>query len=301
MLLSSLFVSSKFHITNTTNFLWVLLVCLSGPEYTSVQLQLVDYILCVCSSLKMAQWSRAVSRQRPRQAPCLISGPRWSHSSLSPPLHLSTALNNDHYGRRKAPHVEFSLILLHYLPLQPPHLPLLSPLHVPSSLGCHTLHAVNDCHIISFIISFISCTSRSTHTSVRQESADFPPFWSSFFTLLPPSCRFKLSLFPPSVSLHTLRLTVALFPPSLPALRLLGPCLHPSFWLICFCLSFWMCTLDNPRSSLPSVSCTEMHPIYFIDFHQGRNVQTKDWLAAVGLAKTSRWVTQGGRDSLKLD
>lgn len=40
-------------------------------------------------------------------------------SPLPPPLYLSTALNNDHYSHRKALHVDFSLILLHYLSLQP--------------------------------------------------------------------------------------------------------------------------------------------------------------------------------------
>lgn len=59
-----------------------------------------------------------------------------------------------------------------------------------------------------------------------------------------------------------------------------------------------MCTLDNPQCSLPSVSCAEMHPIYFIDFHEGKNVQTKDWLAAEGLAKLSRCVTQVRRETV---
>lgn len=54
---------------------------------------------------------------------CVAIGPNklcvWSSDvGLMLMLQLSTALNNDHYGHHKGLHVEFSLILLHYLSLQ---------------------------------------------------------------------------------------------------------------------------------------------------------------------------------------
>lgn len=238
---------------------------------------------------------------------CVAIGPNklcvWSSDvGLMLMLQLSTALNNDHYGHHKGLHVEFSLILLHYLSFQslpPPFFPFFPSMccllscqsSILMALACictYVLLMVSssdlflsvffqhasllDHALLQYLVIWLCCSLLEK----RKKEKKNEPLHLFKVHLLPPLCSvtFFLHLFltPPPLS-------ATLFSPSLPLSNFSGPTF--------ICLSGSRISVWAPECALwityrvacplfPAVRCTLFISLIFM--REGMHRPKTDWL-----------------------
>lgn len=133
IILFYLITSNALHLTALSVFLCTRIHKPGASPYIFTALLKIHQCLASCGALPAALTDPLFDLVMKLQS--VKSSPRL------PLLHLSTALNNNHYGHRKAPYVDFSLILLHYLFLLP-LVSSLSPQTTPSSFLFGSVRAV---------------------------------------------------------------------------------------------------------------------------------------------------------------